>query len=225
VEGNCRMRNRIVGAWLMSLVAFAVACTGVASAATVLRLEVNGNVLPAGAPIVASSTNTTVSNAFWTLACSEGSLTGVVGQNNRPKNDFILITSGQFAGGGNEGLCSSAFDFVTAWVPQNPPEFILDKKGGAQLRFPGFKMTPLEDIEKPPGQHEACTALSNGIKGAFPLSNSLQQLVVSYTNVKMHLAADHGAECGSRAGHSPFMSATFTFTSEGQEVEVVNFLH
>ena len=219
------MRKRIAGASLVATVVGMAACTGVASGATSLRLQVGGTVLPAGAPIVASSNNVTLANAFWTLACSEGALTGTIGRNNRPKNDFISIAGGQFGGGGNEGRCSSPFEFVTAWVPQNPPEFILDNKGGAQLRFPGFKMTPLEDIEKPPGHHEACTALSNAIKGAFALSSTLQPLVVSFTNVKMHLGANHGAECGSKTGHNPFFSATFTFTSEGLGVDVVSYQH
>ncbi|HUH80706.1 MAG TPA: hypothetical protein VLZ06_05205 [Solirubrobacteraceae bacterium] len=219
------MHKRIVGASVVAALAAVAACTGIASGATSLRLQVGGTLLPAGAPIVASSTNTTVANAFWALTCTEGTLTGTLGQNNRPKNDFISITAGQFAGGGNEGLCSSTFEFVTAWMPQNPPEFILEKKGNADLRFPGLRMTPLEDIEKPRGHHESCVALSNAVKGTFPLSATPQPLTVTFTNVKMRLGANHGAECGSKKGHSPMMSATFSFTSEGQGVDVVSYEH
>ncbi len=223
------MQRRIVGTSLAAALILAVAFTGVASASLIkaLRLEVGGNALPAGAPIVASSTDTTVSNAFWTLACSEGELTGTIGQNNKAKDDFIPFTEGRFAGGGSEGLCASPFEFVTAWLPlpTQPAELILERKGGAELRFPRFRMTPLEDIEKPPGHKEACVAASDGVKGGFPLSSTPQPLTVTFTSVRMHLEADHGAECAGKKGHNPILSATFTFTSLGQPVEAVIYEH
>lgn len=224
------MHKRIVGASLVAAVVFVVACTGVASAGLIkaLRLQVAGTPLPAGAPIVASSSNTTVANAFWSDACSEGSLTGTIGQNNKAKDDFIPISEGQFAGGGNEGLCSSPFDFVTAWIPKSPaepPELILERKGNATLRFARFRMTPLEDIEKPPGEKEACAASSKSAKGTFPLTTTPQPLTITFAGAKLHLEAAHGAECGSKIGHNPTMSATFSFTSEGHEVDAVIFEH
>ena len=222
------MQKRIVGTSLAAALVLVAAFTGVASGAGLikaLRLQVAGTPLPVGAPIVASSTNTTVANAFWTLACSEGALKGTVGQNNKAKDDFIPISEGQFAGGGNEGLCSSPFDFVTVWIPTQPAEMILERKGNITLRFARFRMTPLANINKPPGEKEACVASSNAVKGTFPLSMTPQPLTVTFTNAKMHLESSHGVECGSKTGHSPTMSATFTFTSEGQPVEAVIFEH
>jgi hypothetical protein len=221
------MQKRILGASLAATVMLMVAFTGSASAGLIkaLRLEVAGTPLATGAPIEASSSNLTVSNAFWTLACSESALTGTIGQNNKAKDDFMPLPEGQFAGGGNGGLCASPFEFVTEWKPESPPELILERKGKAQLRFFRVRMTPLEDVEKPPGQHESCVAESNAVNGTFPLSATPQPLTVTFTDSKTHLAAGHGTECGSGKGHSPTMSATFTFTSEGQEVEDVIYEH
>ncbi len=184
-----------------------------------------GTALAVGAPIVATSTDTTIANAFWSLACSEGELTGTIGQNNKEKDNFIPISEGRFLGGGTEGLCESGFNFVTAFMPESPSELILERKGGAQWRFPRFRMTPLEDINNPPGHKEACVAASNAVKGKFPLTSTPQPLTVTFTNVKMHLEADHGHECSGKKGHNPYMSATYTFTSRGQPVEAEIFEH
>lgn len=221
------MRKRIMGASLAATVMFVMAFTGTASAGLIkaLRLQVAGTPLAVGAPIVASSSNLTVSNAFWSMACSESTLTGTIGQNNKAKDDFMPLPEGQFAGGGTEGLCADPFDFVTAWLPQSPAELILERKGNAQLRFARIRMTPLEDIEKPPGQKEACVASSNAAKGTFPLTATPQPLTVTFTNVKMRLEASHGLECGHGKGHAPALSATFTFTSGGEEVDDVIFEH
>ncbi len=221
------MQKKVVGASLLAALALAVCCTGVASGALIkaLRLQVEGNALPKGAPIVATSTDTTIANAYWTTACSEGELTGTIGQNNKARNDFIPITEGRFAGGGNEGLCSSPFGFVTAWLPKEPAELIVERKGNAELRFARWRMTPLEDIEKPPGQKEACAASTNALKGTFPLSATPQPLTVTFTNSKLHLEGSHGTECGTKKGQNPTVSTTFTFTSEGQPVEAVIFEH
>ncbi len=221
------MQKRILGASLAAAVVFVIGCTGTASASLIkaLRLQVAGTPMTVSSPIVGSSSNLTISNAFWSFACSESSLSGQVGQNNKAKNDFIPLGEGLFGGGGNEGLCASTFEFVAAWMPKSPPELILERKGNAQLRFFRVRLTPLEDINKPPGQHEACVAASTVIKGTFPLSATPQPLTITFTNAKMHLEADHGAECGGKKGHSPTLSGTFTFTSEGEVVEDVIFEH
>jgi hypothetical protein len=221
------MQRRIVGTSLATALLFAVSFTGTASASSIkaLRLEVGGTAMSAGAPIVATSTDTTIANAFWSLACTEGELTGTVGQNNKAKDDFIPITEGRFLGGGTEGLCESGFNFVTAFLPEQPSELILERKGGAQWRFPRFRMTPLEDVNNPPGHKEACVAASNAVKGTFPLTTTPQPLTVTFSNAKMHLEADHGHECSGKKGHNPYMSATYTFTSRGQPVEAEIFEH
>ena len=221
------MQKRILGASLAAAVLFVVACTGTASASLIkaLRLQVAGTAMAVGAPIVGSSADTTVCQRLWSLACSESIVAGSIGQNNKAKDDFIPIGDGEFAGGGNEGLCASPFEFVTAWMPTSPPELILERKGNAQLRFFRLRLTPLEDVEKGKGEHEACVAASNVIKGTFPLTSTPQPLTITFTNAKMHLEADHGKECGGKKGHSPTMSGTFTFTSHGQVVEDVIFEH
>ena len=140
---------------------------------------------------------------------AKGELTGTIGQNNKAKDDFIPITEGRFLGGGTEGLCESSFNFVTAFnCTGTPSELILERKGGAQWRFPRFRMTPLEDVNNPPGHKEACVAASNAVKGTFPLTTTPQPLTVTFSNVKMHLEADHGHECSGKKGHNPYMSAT-----------------
>jgi hypothetical protein len=221
------MQKRILGASLAATVLFVTAFTGTASAGLIkaLRLQVAGTPVPVGAPIVASSSNLTISNAFWSMTCTESTLTGTIGQNNKAKDDFMKLPEGQFLGGGNEGRCSDPFEFVTAWLPESPAELILERRGNAQLRFPRIRMTPLEDINKPPGQHEACVAASNALATTFQLSATPQPLTITFTNAKMHLESSHGQECGHGKGHSPMLSATFTFTSEGQEVDDVIFEH
>jgi len=220
------MQRRIVGTSLATALLMAVTFTGSASAEVkALRLQVGGIAMSAGAPIVATSTDTTIANAFWSLACSEGELTGTIGQNNKAKDDFIPITEGRFLGGGSEGLCESTFNFVTAFLPEQPSELILERKGVAQWRFPRFRMTPLEDIENPAGHKEACVAASNAVKGKFPVTPTPQPLTITFTDVKMHLEGDHGHECSGKKNHNPYMSATYTFTSRGQPVEAVIFEH
>ena len=117
------MQQRILGASLATAVVFALACTGTASAGLIkaLRLQVGGTALAVGAPIVASSTNTTISNAFWSLACSESALTGTIGQNNKAKDDFMPITEGRFPAAETKG-CARQLRIrhrVVAGIPRN----------------------------------------------------------------------------------------------------------
>ena len=219
-------RIRVVGACAAVTLGLAALCAPGASAGIMaLKLEIAGTQITGGAPITLSSSNLALSNAFWSDDCTETTLGGSLGNNNKAKDDFIPITEGTFGGGGNEGLCASSFNFVTQWMPEQTPEMTLDRKGHALLRFPRIRAVPLEDIEKPPGQKEACLASSNGIKGTFPVSETPQPLTVTFTESKMHLGAAHGQECGTGTGHTPLLSATFTFTSRGSVVEAVLFEH
>jgi hypothetical protein len=209
---------------LAALLALGASASGETKA---LKLEVAGTGLVGGAPISASSSNLTLANAFWSLACSDTVLGGTMGANNRANNDYIPIAEGSLGGGGSEGLCASTFEFVTTWLPLSlqAPELQLNRKGQALLRFPRIKLVPLEDVGMPPGHKEACVASSNGIAGTFPVNEVPQLLKVTFSNAKMHLEADHGAECGHRKGAAPLLSGTFTFTSRGSRVEAVIFEH
>jgi hypothetical protein len=223
------LRMKSVGAAVATVLAL-VALAPVASASggiKAVRLQVEGTPLAVGAPIAASSSNLSIANAYWSFACTETTLSGTVGANNLAKNDFLPITEGLFAGGGNEGRCASTFDFVSTWqpAPMQPPELQLNRKAEALLRFPRVRLIPEADINNPAGQKEACTVSSNGFKGSFGLSETPQPLTVTFTNAKTHIEGGHGAECGHGKNHSPFLSGTFTFTSGGLPVEVVIFEH
>lgn len=219
-----KMAGLTLAAALM-LVAALVPAGAMASGATALKLETEGKELVGGAPLSALSTNLTLSNAFWSLTCAESVLSGDVGVNDKAKDDFNPISEASFHGGdpSHETLCASTFEFVVSYEPQQTSELILAKNGSAQLRFPRFKLVPLEDVENPEGHHEACVLSSNAIKGTFPVSETPQALVLTFTSAKMHLDADHGEECGSGKGASAFLSATFTFGSRGTEVDVVRY--
>ena len=104
--------------WTMLIAAGALAAAAAAPASSLaggaLKLEVGGTQLIGGAPISLASTNVTISNAFWSLACSEASLNGALAQNRKGKGNSVEITEGgAFGGGGNEGLCAGGPQFVT----------------------------------------------------------------------------------------------------------------
>ena len=63
------MQKRILGASLAAAVVFVIGCTGTASASLIkaLRLQVAGTPMTVSSSIVGSSSNLTVSNAFWSL--------------------------------------------------------------------------------------------------------------------------------------------------------------
>ena len=212
------MQKRILGASLAAAVLFVVACTGTASASLIkaLRLQVAGTALAVGAPIVASSSNTTVSNAFWSLACSESSLTGTIGQNNKAKNDFMPDHRRPVRAAAATKACArSTFEFVTAWLPKSPAELILERKGNAQLRFFRIRLTPLEDIN-----NAARTARS--LRGGLERRQGHVPADRDAPAAHDHLHERENAPRGRprqrvrrQEGPFPDMSGTFTFTSDG----------
>lgn len=203
--------------------------TGSASAANIqaLKLEVAGTGLVGGAPLQIASANFTLANSFWSMTCTESITDAKVGANGLAKNDFEPISSGSFGGGSpnDNGLCQSNYEFVTNYEPEEASELVLNRKGQALWRFPRFKLIPLADVEKPAGHKEACDIISNQIAGTFPLSETPQPLVITFSAARMHLKGSHGAECGTGSGASPALSATLTFTSRGSQVEAVLFTH
>src|SRR4051812_28126112 len=100
---------RLTGAALLASLALAVSMApGAAMAQSgAVKLMVGGVGLVGGAPIVASSSDLAISNSFWSVACSESTLTGTLGQNFKPAGNSVIVPEGSFAGGGNEGLCAS----------------------------------------------------------------------------------------------------------------------
>ncbi|HUH80705.1 MAG TPA: hypothetical protein VLZ06_05200 [Solirubrobacteraceae bacterium] len=183
-----------------------------------LKLEVGGTGL-AGAPILLSSTEVTISNAFWDLGCSEGSLSGAMEQ-NRGASDYVVINNGAFAGGGSEGLCASAPEFVTYFAPVQTPELKLNTKGQALLHFTRLRLVPKADVGTP--EEHACIVSAATLKGTFPVSTTAQPLVLTFTSAKMKMEAQ-GSECGAGRGSKPLFSGTFTVTSRGSTVEAVIF--
>jgi hypothetical protein len=186
-----------------------------------LKLEAGGVGLVGGAPVTASSANTTVSSSFWSVACSEGTLQGSVSQNHKSKGDAFVITNGSFGGGGEEGLCASTPEFVTIFQPGQTPELTLAHNGKALLRFPRLRLVPRANIEKPEAQQQACVVSATSLRGTFPVSETPQPLEVTFTGSKMHLGPNQGPECGAGMEARPNLSGTFTFTSRESAIEAV----
>jgi hypothetical protein len=219
------MRRGMRLTWAMSIAAAALAISAWAPATSMaggaLKLEVGGVGL-VGAPILLSSTEVTISNSFWSLGCSETSLSGSMAQNNKGKGDAVVITKEAFGGGGTEGLCASAPEFVTTSQPLQTPELTLNTKGKALLRFTRLRLVPKEDIEKPEALQQACIISAATFRGTFPVTTTPQPLVVTFTNAKMKMEAQ-GTECGLGREAKPLFTGTFTVTSRGSTVEVVIF--
>lgn len=212
-------RTLLIAAGTLAVAAAAPASSMASGKA--LKLEVEGTGL-VGAPILLSSTEVTVSNAFWNLACSETSLSGSMAQNNKGKGDAVVFTKGAFGGGGSEGLCASGPEFVTTFEPVQTPELTLNTKGKALLRFTRLKLVPLADIEKPEGHQEACIISAATFRGTFPVTETAQPLVITFTAAKMKIEAQ-GTECGAGREAKPLFTGTFTVSSRGSTVEVVIF--
>jgi hypothetical protein len=211
-----------VGATLViaSLALLALTAPAGASMAK-LKLVVGGVGIGGGAPVLGTSINATASSSIWSDACTESSLTGTVSQNFKSKGDAFVIPSGNFGGGGNEGLCASNLEFVTIFKPIQTPEISFAHNGKAKLRFPRLRLVPAANINKPEAQQEACAIAASTMRGTFPVTETPQPLVVTFTESKMKLESSSGPECGFGAEAKPRFSGSFTFTSRGTQIEAV----
>ena len=221
------MRRGMRLTWAMSIAAGAMlAALGAPSsslaASKALKLETGGVGLVGGAPIVLSSTEVTIQNSFWSLACSETALTGTLAQNFKGKGNGVVITKETFGGGGSEGLCASTPEFVTTSQPLQTPELTLNTKGKALLKFTRLRLVPKANIEKPENKQEACVISAATFRGSFPVTTTAQPLVVTFTGAKMKIEAQ-GTECGAGPTSKPLFTGTFTATSRGSTVEAVIF--
>jgi len=201
-------------------VAAAVPASGVAAGA--LKLETGGTQLVGGSPIALSSGEVTIVNAFWSMACSEASLTGSLAQNNKGKGNSVVITNEAFVGGGEEGLCAGTPEFVSLFQPVQTPELTLSSKGKALLRYTHLRLVPRANIEKVENEQQACVISAVTMRGSFPVTTTPQPLAVTFTGAKMKIEA-HGPECGAGREAKPHFTGTFTATSRGSTVEVVLF--
>lgn len=213
--------------WTMLIAVGALAAAAVVPASslagTALKLDVGGTGLVGGAPITVVSTNVTISNAFWSLACSEVSMNGALAQNRKGKGNSVEITEGgAFGGGGNEGLCASGPEFVTTFEPEQTPELTLNTKGKALLHFTRLRLVPKADIEKVKGKQEACVISAVTLRGTFPVTTTPQPLAVTFTSAKMKMESQ-GSECGTGLEGKPRLTGTFGATSRGSTVEVQLF--
>ncbi len=201
------------------LLAVAMAPAG-AQAAKVLKLEAGGSQIVGGAKVSVSSTEVGVSNAFFHLACTSGTLSGSIDQNNKGTTDGMVLDEGVFGGGGEEGVCGGTPEFLTKFQPVQTPELVLSKTGKALLHFVSLRLVPRADIEKPENKQEACIVSATTMRGTFPVTTTPQPLVVTFTAAKMKLQAQ-GAECGAGPEAKPVFTATFTGSSHGSPIEVV----
>ncbi len=213
--------------WTMLIAAGALAAAVVAPASSLaggaLKLETSGTGLVGGAPISLASSNVTITNAFWSLACSEVSMNGVLAQNRKGKGNSVQITEGgAFGGGGNEGLCASGPEFVAKFEPEQTPELTLNTKGKALLHYTRLRLVPEANIEKVENKQEACVISALTLRGTFPVTTTPQPLAVTFTSSKMKLDAK-GPECGVGLEGKPHFSGTLTATSRGSTVEVQLF--
>jgi hypothetical protein len=202
-----------------ALLAFAIAPAG-AQAAKILKLETGGSEIVGGAKVSLSSTEVGVSNAFFHLACTSGTMSGSVDNNNKGTSDGMVLGEGVFGGGGEEGVCGGTPEFLTKFQPVQTPELVLSKTGKALLHFVTLRLVPRADIEKPENKQEACIVSATTMRGTFPVTTTPQPLVVTFTAAKMKLQPE-GAECGAGPESKPTFTATFTGTSHGSQIEAV----
>jgi len=187
-----------------------------------MKVQADGTLLTGGAPVVLTSTNLTISNNVWGIACMESSMKGSLAQNLKSKGNSFLITEGAlFGGGGEEGRCGGT-QFAVKFEPVQTPELTLNTKGKALLHYTKMRLVPAANIEKPESKQEACIISATNMRGTFPISETAQPLEVTFTSSKMKMEAQ-GAECGAGREARPHFSATFTATSRGSTVEVVLF--
>jgi hypothetical protein len=193
----------------------AVAATSSAQAKN-LTIEVGGVPVTTPAPYTATSSDFQIATGEWTMVCPNSALTGKI-LSNGLADDEAGIATGEFAG---EPLCSSPHEFVTTF---NPKFTMLTLVGTGKVKWSGprFKLTPKESLGGPPGGHNACQFEAKNLKGTFPVGKTPQPLVVTFSKLKLNLVREAAGSFCERGG-THTLSATFTFTSEGQPLEVHN---
>ena len=192
-----------------------------AQAGKILKLETGGSEIVGGAKVSLSSSEVEVSNASFHLDCTSGTMSGSIDNNNKGTSDGMVLGEGVFGGGGEEGSCGGTPEFVTKFQPVQTPELVLSKTGKALLRFVTLRLVPRADIEKPENKQEACIVSATTMRGTFPVTATPQLLAVTFTAAKMKLQPQ-GAECGAGPESKPTFTATFTGSSHGSPIEVVD---
>lgn len=197
-----------------------VAATGLALAvpsASALSLEVGGQPLAVGSPVTAFSTNFSLKASAWQFVCDETTFTGKL-----VSPTTVSIEEAAFVGGNptHEELCKSPSDLVPTWNPTTPPKFEFAAKGKAFLLNARVRLVPLKYVEAPQGHHHGCNPEKVKTKGSYKATTSPMPLVASFGGIKWKGLRESGKE--SACKENPVFSAGFSFSSEGQPVEVVS---
>jgi hypothetical protein len=200
--------------------AVVVAATGLALAvpsASALSLEVGGHSLAVGSPVTAFSTNFKLKAAAWQFVCEETTFTGKL-----VSPTAVSIEEAAFVGGDpmHEELCKSPSDLVPTWNPQTPPKFEFGAKGKAFLLNARVRLVPLKYVEAPEGHHHGCNPEKVKTKGSYKATETPKPLVANFGPIKWKGLRESGNE--SACKENPVFSAGFSFSSEGQTVEVVS---
>src|SRR5262249_9814391 len=97
--------------------------------------------------------------------------------------------------------------------PRTTPEWEFVTAGKVKLSSMRFRL-------RNNGGPNTCQLEAKHLLGRFPVEKTPQPLVVTFTKAKLNqLREGAGGECGTGGMHA--LSGTFTFTSEGQPIEVV----
>ena len=211
--------RRVVGTTIAGLaLAVTAAAPALAKKSSPLppTLEVNGQPLAIGSPVLAVSTNFQLKASAWQFVCNETTFTGtLVG------SDTISIDEAAFVGGDphDEELCKSPSELVPTWNPTSPAKFEFAAKGKALLLNARIRLVPIKYEEAPPGKHHGCNPEKAKGKGSYKADETPQPLVANFAGIKWKGLRESGAE--SACKENPVFSAGFTFSSEGQPIEVV----
>lgn len=187
-----------------------------------LHLEAQGHELPKGAPLEARSSDLSISNNAWRLSCTGVSLEGELLKDGDSVDRGTLV-EGKIGGGDpkDPALCESSLEFVSTFNPHSGSRLELLARGAATLEHVRIKLLPREDEGHAHGKPIGCEVEAQRLSGSFSVGESPRPFTLTFSSAPMKLATAHGPECVAQgSGQHPALSASLTFYSDGEQVEV-----
>jgi hypothetical protein len=174
--------------------------TGSASAIEYVHLDANGELLAAGAPFLATSTNLEMSfnsKQHTTLACTRTAIGGAIALNGKTKATATLPEAEtSFSGGDPENEARCRGGFVTTGVFLKGLN--VTTTGKVEFKEALFELEPESPHKADEGR---CKLKLAAIKGTFPVS--LEEPGVPFTitvsGARLRVLANSGKECGTAA--------------------------
>ena len=206
--------NRLTGICAGGVAALALGLAGApgASAAAGLVLKTTSGPLAGGAPITATSTNAVLSTSGGgSVECEESTLSGTLA-NNGAKTDGMSVANAAFAGDYQSmlGACKFSLGGTAITEAQRLPWKL--EIGGKEAFLTGNVRLSVSFPQTLP----EVTCVYEGKKDAAAVLLGAQ-LTVEFNNAPSVLVEGAPESCPANGG----LTATFTFTSGGKQVEAV----